>query len=398
MALSNTLADIIPQILARGLMALRTGVLMTRLVNTDYSEEARKKGSTIDVPYSTAKTADNVTPAAVPPDPDNTEVDTVPITLSNWKHVSFGLTDKELGQIEADQWFLPVQAQEAFQALAAAINQSVFACYKGTKFGVYGFTGTAGTTPFGSGVGVESATNLRKILNQQRCPKGARVAVLDWDAEATALALSEFSDAEKIGSGDVKIDGEIGKKFGIYWNADDDVPSHTAGTITTGLAAKTATPQAAGTTLVVCTTAAATGACALKQGDIVSFAGHDQTYALLADATQAAAATDVVLSIFPGLKVGLAGDEAVTVKGNHVVNLGFHRDAFALAMRQPDEGLSLKGKYAQEIVLSSTLSDPVSGLVFRLELIRQYKQWMWDLDALWGASLIRPEFVARLAG
>lgn len=396
MAMSNTLTDIIPQILARGLRALRTNVLMTRLVNTDYSEEAKKKGSTIDVPYSTAKTASDVTPAATPPAPDNTEVDTVPITLSNWKHSSFGLTDKELGQIEADEWFLPVQAQESFQAIAAAINQSVFACYKGSKFGVYGFTGTAGSTPFASAV--TDATNLRKVLNKQRCPKGARMAVLDWDAEGNALALSPFSDAEKIGSGDVKIEGEIGKKYGFWWNADDDVPTHTAGTITAGLAAKTSTSQPVGSTSITATTAASTGACALKQGDIIHFAGDDQTYTLLADATQASPATDVSLSIFPGLKVALSGDEAITVEDSHVVNLGFHRDAFALAMRQPDEGLSLKGKYAQEIALSSTLSDPISGLVFRLELIRQYKQWMWDVDALWGGALVRPEYAGRLAG
>src|SRR5690606_27985853 len=112
-----------------------------------------------------------------------------------------------------------------------------------------------------------------------------------------------------------------------------NVPTHTAGTITTGLATKAATVQALGDKTIVCTTAAATGACALKKGDIITFAGDTQTYVLTDDATQSSAASDVTLNIEPGLKKALAGGEAVTVKASHVVNLGFHRDAFALAMR-----------------------------------------------------------------
>lgn len=392
MSMSNTLTAIIAQILAKGLMGLRSTVLMTRLVNTDYSRDAKNYGSTIDVPIASAKSASNVTPAAVPPAPDNSTVSTVQISLSNWKHSSFGLTDKEIDQILADKHFIPLQMQESFEALATAINDSVFACYPG----IYGYTGTAGTTPFGSGVTVASATNLRKILNQQRCPKGQRSAVLDWDAEAAALALAVFSDAEKVGSNDVKIEGEIGRKFGINWCADDDVPSHTAGTITTGLAAKTSTAQAVGLETIVATTAAGTGACALLEGDIISIAGDDQTYVLTADATQASAATDVNLAISPALKVALTGDEAITVKATHVLNLGFHRDAFGLAMREP--GGNLKSKYASEIINSYTIADPITKLVFRLEQIRQYKQIMWDLDCLWGTNLIRPEYACRLAG
>ncbi len=385
--MNNTITSIIPKILARGMMALRSTVLMTRLVNLDYSTEAKAKGETIDVPISSAMTTSSVTAGPTPPDPDDTTVSTVQIPLDNWEHASFGLKDDELAKIDADANFIPLQMMEAFEAMATSVNQSIFSEYKG----VYGYVGTAGTVPFGSGVLVESATGLRKVLNQQRCPKGNRAAVLDWDAEAAALGLSAFSDAEKVGASDVKIEGEIGRKFGINWNADDDTPTHTAGTITTGL---TVTAEAAaGLKSVGCTVAASTGACALLEGDIVTFAGDTQTYVLTANVTGVAGAA-VVLPIEPALKVTLEAAAAVAVKASHVVNLGFHRDAFALAMRAPDA--SLKGAYANPN--SFTMGDPVSGLVFRLELIRQYKQWMWDIDCLWGAKLVKRELAGRLAG
>lgn len=387
---TNTLTPILPKILARGMMGLRSRVLMTRLVNLDYSTEAKKKGSTIDVPISSARTATDVSPAATSPDPTAVTSATVQIPLNNWQKSNFGLTDNDLNKIYADEHFIPLEMGECFEALAAAINASVFAEYKG----VYGYTGTAGTTPFGPGVTVTSATDLRKILNQQKAPLVNRRGVLNFDAEAAALALSQFSDAEKVGGSDVKINGEIGRKFGIDWNADDAVPTHTAGTITTGLIAKASTTQAVGTKAITCTTAASTGACALLVGDIITFAGHSQTYVLTANATQASAATDVTVNIEPGLTKALTGSEAVTVKASHVVNLGFHRDAFALAMRAPDAGL----KEIIDVANTVTLADPVSGLVMRLEVIRQYKQVLWEVDCMWGAKLVRPEFASRLAG
>jgi len=58
--------------------------------------------------------------------------------------------------------------------------------------GIYGYVGTAGITPFGSGVEVASATNLRKTLLEQYCPRENRRGILDYAAEAAALNLAPF--------------------------------------------------------------------------------------------------------------------------------------------------------------------------------------------------------------
>jgi len=51
--------------------------------------------------------------------------------------------------------------------------------------------------------------------------------------------------------------------------------------------------------------------------------------------------------------------------------------------------------YGSNIV---SMTDPVSGLSMRLEVSRQYKQVVYELDALWGVKLIRPELACRIAG
>jgi hypothetical protein len=395
--MANTLTSTLVQILTRGMMGLREEVLLTRLVNTDYSTEAKKKGQTIDIPIaSDMGTADSVTPAATPTAPTDITTATAQITLSNWYHKAFALDDREIGRINADKDFVPLQMNEAFRVLAKAINDSVFATYKG----IYGYVGTAGTTPFGAGVEVGSATSLRQVLNEQLCPRENRKALLDFGAETAALNLAQFSDAEKRGSSETKTKGNIGRVFGLDWYGEDGVPTHTAGTITTGLVNKSGTAVAVGAKTLVATTAATTGACALKTGDIITIAGDDQTYVLTDDATQSSANTDVALKFAPGLKVALTGSEAITVKASHVVNLGFHRDAFGLAMRAPDAGLKelLGVQQAGNVAGSITLGDPVTNLVFRLELIRGYKMTIWDLDCLWGTALVSPERAARLAG
>ena len=389
----NTLTAILTQILAKGMMTLRQPCLMTRLVNTDYSLEAKKKGQTIDIPLSTAMSAEDVSPAATPSAPTALTPKVAQITLDNWMHADFGLNDMEVGRIRADQDFIPLQMQEAFKSLANAINTSVFDTYKG----VYGYVGTAGDTPFGTGVEVASATSLRRVLHEQSCPKDNRRAVLDYAAEAAALNLAPFSDAEKRGSSATKTTGELGNIFGFDWNSDDGVPTHTRGAIGAGDLTVNGV-NAKGATSVSIAKGSGTSWEAVE-GDIISFAGDTQTYVITADTT-VVHTDNTSVPIAPALKIATEGSEEVTTRDSHVVNLGFHRDAFGLAMRSPDAGIKdLLGQgKAGNVMESVILQDPVTKLIMRLELIRGYKMTMWDVDCLWGTALVDSARAARLAG
>jgi len=418
---ANTLTNIMPKILARGLLTLRQRCVMPRLVNMDYGADAAKKGDTINIPVPVAITASDVTPAETPPAPTATTPGVVSVSLDKWKKAEgFHLSDKNLTEIDRDAHFLPQQMGEAIKALANAVNESIHLCYWDDVLGVYGWYGTAGTTPFGTGVDVQSATQARKILNQQLCPREDRRGVLDFDAEAEALALSTMADAEKIMSDKVKLEGEIGRKYGIDWVADDHVQTHTAGTIDDGETPNgrtcavnegSAGDRVAGTThLNVDNGAAASLTGTIKVGDIISFASHAQTYVVVASTQSSAqytatsgstagyytADTNAIadLEFYPGLKEAVADDEVITVKDTHVVNMVFHRDAFAFATR-PLAVATADLELGSKIM---SITDPHTGLSLRLEVSRQYKQTVWEFDILWGCKLVRPELAMRLAG
>ncbi|TNE42528.1 MAG: hypothetical protein EP348_00180 [Alphaproteobacteria bacterium] len=376
--MANDISAAMPKILARGLMALREQTVMPRLVNGDFSADAAAKGDTIDVVLPSALTAEDVTPGATPPSPGATSLEKVQIELSNWKKADFYLTDKEMMEIDAREDFLPVQASAAIRALANAVNQSIHAEYTG----VYGLVGTPGTTPFGTDA--TAATAARKLLLEQKAPKENRYGVLDFDAEANALDLSAFADVDRSGSASARIEGEIGRKYGIDWYSDDHVATHVRG--------------AAGTSLVK--GASQTGSTLIADGfttkpsvgDIFTINGDEQQYAVLAASDLSG--TETTLTISPAITSAPADNAAITFVDDHVVNLVFNRDAFAFANRPLAQSTQEMGLGSQ--IMSMT--DPVTGISLRLEVSRQYKQVVWEFDILWGVALVRPELAVRLAG
>lgn len=381
--MANTFTAAIPKIFAQGVLALREFAIMPRLVNTDFDNEVRQKGDTIDVIVPSAVPVTDVTPGHQPTAGTDSGPTKVSIPLSNWKEAAIFLNDKEIAEIV--NGVKNQQVSEAVKSLANNVDVAILALYKA----IYGYAGTAGTTPFSTANDISDATNLRKVLNKQLAPLSPRRAVLDPDAEAMALGQRAFQDTSWRADAQGIIEGQIGRKMGFDWFMDQNVPRHVKG--------------AAGTVLLDDTVARAVGLKTLHMdgfttkasvGDVFTIAGDLQTYVVTA-ATDLAT-TDSDVSFEPGLKVAIPaadGNEAVTFKASHVVNLGFHRDAFALAVRPlgtPD------GFTGGSEILSAT--DPISGLALRLEVSRQHKQNKYSFDILYGVKCVRPELAARLAG
>jgi hypothetical protein len=390
--MANTLTAILPKILARGLLALRNRAVMPRLVNRDYESEARQKGQTVTIPVPTAVTTAAVTAAETPPTPGNTTPGSVSLTLDNWRKTTpFFLTDQDVTNVMEDEHFVPGQMSEAVSALADYVNAQILALYTG----VYGYAGTAGTTPFDETVPVvDVATDAMTVLNQQKCPPANRRAVLDWIAHGKAAALPAFSNADKKGSTGTLLEGELGRVFGFDWFGDGQVPYHTNSYAGTPLV-DDAAGIAVGTKLIHMdgfTTKP-------EAGDIFTVPGRstagvlDDTQTYVVTSSTALVGTDSDVSFEPGLKVALAaGDDSTPVyfKNSHRANLAFHRDAFAFASRPL---LDISGQ-----ANITAMTDPVTGLSMRLEVIREYKQVAFELDILFGAVLVRPELACIIAG
>jgi hypothetical protein len=369
----NTITNILPKILAQGLLALRESAIMPRLVTTEYGDEAAQKGSTIDVPLPKAQTVSDVTAAPTYSSAQGNTPGLVQIPLDQHKHTDFFLTDKEMVEVDRNRHFVPMQSSEAIKGLANTMDTHIMNQYKG----IYGYVGTAGTIPFST---VATATDTRKTLHDQLAPVNDRRVVLNPTAEAQALQLSAFSDVEKSADRPVKIEGELGRKFGMDFFMDQNVVTHTAGTA--------ASTTAAGVSTVGLT---ASSAGTLLVGDIFTIAGDDQTYVVAASVNVSA---NIGVRIDPPLKAIATAADAVTKKATHVVNLAFTPRAFAFATRPLMENtMDVSGGNQ---MISAT--DPITGLSLRVEVIRQYKQTAWDYDVLYGAKLVRPELAVRIAG
>ncbi len=389
--MANSLANIMPKILARGLMVLRERAIMPRLVNSSFSSEATERGTLINVPIPAAVATRAVTAAEVPPAPVDVTPGLVQIPLDQWRQNDpIHLTDKEMVEIDARRHFLPMQLEEAVKALANEANDFIWDQFKGV-FGYVGKTdGSAEVDPFNVTDGVTDATDARKVLNKQLCPRDLRRGVVDFDAEANMLALDAFRSVEKVGDREALIAGEVGRRFGIEWFADDAVPVHTAGSfLGTPLAAAL---EPVGETSIAMDgfTVSETGV--LLEGDIISFAGHDQTYVVTADVDSDGGGLATVV-IQPPLIEAVPDTTVVTMRASHKVNMVFHRDAFAFAMRP----LAQRTENPSGSVIQ-VMTDPVTLISLRLEFSRQHKQNVWEFDLLYGAKLVRPELAARIGG
>lgn len=369
--MANTWTEVIPKLLAQGLMALRQQAVMPRLVNRGFESIAGELGSTIDVPIPSAVTVADVSPSNTPPSTNDQTPTKVSIALDQWKEAAFYLTDKEL--LEVQRGTIPMQASEAIKALANTIDQALLDEYKK----IYGYAGSAASAPFSTDV--QDYLDARKILADQLAPMEPRQVILDPAAEANALALRAFQDASFGGGSDTIINGQIGRKMGALWIMDQNVRTHTttgAGTILVNDAAhatgaKTITYDGGGTQPVL--------------GDIFTVAGDLQTYVVTS-------ATATVISHEPAGKVALADNAAFTFKATHVVNLLFHRDAFVLAMRP------FAGSDPLALGNFSSALDPVSGLALRLEVSREHRRTRFAYDVLYGIQTVRREFACRIAG
>ena len=384
--MANSLSNLIPKILSGSVVSLRSNAPIPMLVNQGYSLQPSQKGSAITVPIPTAQTASAVTNSNAFPSNSDTTDSAVTVNLDKWYHTKFHLNDQELTQIDAEGGFVPMQASEAIKSLVAQAESDLFAEYTG----VYGAGGTAGTTPFDSNADawLEGA---RQKLNEQLAPMSNRRVVLDPSAEGKAMGLEAFQSAAWRGDGSPIREGEIGRVLGADFYMNQNVPTHTRGTLTGSPLVNDAS-YTVGETTVDIDAGSLTGTVVV--GDVFTVAGDTQQYTVTANAT---AATNAIagMAFTPASKVAWADDAAITFVASHTVNLAFHRDAFAFASAPLADSAIDTAELGQP---QSIIRDPVSGLVIRLTAARQFMQTTFYFDMLYGVKLVRPELAARILG
>jgi hypothetical protein len=374
--MANSFAVVMTNILAGALDTLREESPLLNVVEKDLNGSAAAKGDTVSVSRPVAQTASSVTPAATMPALADITPLNVTLTIDQWKASRFHITDKQFHEIANGNPQSPGQVAECARALANAVNAEVLGHYKE----IYGYAGTAGTVPFATTL--DALVAGRQVLNEQLCPDGARVGLLDYSAESNYLKLAVNQNAYQAGDNTLLVQGSLGKRMGFNLFRENQIPLHTAGTGTSYVV--NGSHSAGATSLVI-----KTGSGTVVAGDILAIENQTGTYTVI---TGVSAAGTIVIA--PGLASSAADGETVTIKASHRVNMLFDPAAFAIVTRPlagPIEG-------APQMGISQSMTDAKSGLSLRLDYMPGYHAAQWEMSILWGSKVIDPRRATRLAG
>lgn len=390
--MANTFSsDIVPKIIGLAKETLSEEFAFARRLNKNFSGASARVGDTVSIGVPERASAVTVTPANVAPDGTDIVTTSRTITIDQFK----GSKPVRLTTTEAQKYeltsLMAEQVKESVRQVCYAFNAY---CWTQMNYRVPLTAGTAGQSIFnnGSSASIDPLADIYKVLRDNNADPRRFDMIINPADEAAAKKVSVLQQANTFGSDSVVVDGSVGRVQGFNLFVDQQGTSHTIGTITTGLAAKASTAQAVGTTSITATTAVSTGACALKKGDPISIGS--ERYVLQADATEASAATDVTLSIFPGLKTALAGGEAITLTtgaGTGTVGIAGDMSGFSAVTRLPET--SFLGAAAQGTHIP--VMDEKSGATLLLSFYGQFFQGMMQASMVYGADTTDEEKIVR---
>jgi hypothetical protein len=411
--------DLVNKVFARALTLPRNFQALVGVVKSSFEYELSSVGDAIDVEASYPIGVQDVTPAVTSPQAPARVAKTRKLLVDKHRQsVPFDLTHQQMTQIDSNLKYVPSNLNAAIDALAGDMNALCWSQYK------YGYTyfGDPTLQAFESAqYGALWASVPYSRLEDNGIPRGATGEML-LDATSIALAkgIGTFQADATGDASSVMRQNSLGTFSGLRFWVDQQSPIHVAGTAIddgslgggggTGYQLQTqsnndiltGTPLAPNVqknhidevdTQVVYLSIATAGTGTLVPGDLITFAGHDQTY-VVREANDPLTQSDVAVTISPPLRVPVDGSGSavnVTPVMTHQVGLAIHPDAIAFANRAVELGSASEGNYTR-----STMQDPQSGVVQRLTREAQSFQTAWYTDALFGAIAWHPEWICRI--
>lgn len=379
-AYANTLTDLIPSLYDGLDIVSREVVGMIPSVSRSASAERAAVGQTVTYHVAPEATLEDIAPSMTIPEPDDKTIGNGTLTITNSKMTNFGIVGEEArGLNNGGPGWQAIQADLFAQGLRTITNQIESDWFAAGVAAASRAVGTAGTTPFSSGVG--DSAQLRKVLTDNGAPKDGRSLVVSTTTGAQLLTNTQLTKANESGTIMSLRQGEILDLHGFSIKETGQGVEHTAGTgsgfVTNGALAEGAT-----------TITVDTGTGTVLAGDIVSFAGSAHKYVV------ATALSGGSFTIYgPGLVDAIADGVAMTVGADYDANLGFTKDAFVGALRAP--ALPPEGDAAIDRMM---ITDPRSGLSFEVAVYAGFRKVMYMVGAAWGQKAIKPAHMALLLG
>lgn len=381
--MANTLTSLAADIYKAADIVGRELVGLVPSVTINGGSERAAKGDTVRSAFTRPQTVNTTfAPSMTIPEGTDQTIDNKTMTLNKYASVPIPWTGEEQKHVANGIGYETVYGDQIAQAFRAISNKIEADLWTEVRSNASRAWGTAGTTPFASGV--SELAQLRKILADNGMPFDGQVsAVVDTTSGANLRSLTQLQKLNESG-GSLLRQGIIGDLQGFMIKESGQVGVVTKGTGTSYTSSTTG--FAVGTTSIPIITGTGT----VLQGDVVTFAGDSNKYVV---ATGVSAPGTIVLAA-PGLRQALpASAVAMTIVNNFTGNVALHRKAVELAIRPPAEPQGGDAADDKMIVV-----DQWSGLAFEIASYKGYMKRLFDVRCLYDVKAWKPDAIALLLG
>ncbi len=388
--MANTLTALIPSLYASLDIISRELVGAIPCATMDASVSRAAVGQLVTTFVSPIGVATDITPGVTPPNDGDQSIGNVQLTITKSRRVPFRWNgEEELSMNNGGPGAKAIKTTQMAQAMRTLVNEMEADTVNAIRLASSRAYGTAGATPFASGLG--DPAQLRKILDDNGAPMNDRCLLIDTSAGAALRTLAQLTKANEAGTTLTMREGQLLDLHNFSVHETAGIKSNLNGTMAG--ATTNAAGYAAGATQITLATA---GTGLVFAGSIITFAGDANKYVV--ESVQFAganpAAGDKVVIAAPGLRnaIGTAAT-AITVGAAYTGNIGFSRSSLVLATRAP--ALPDGGDLAVDRM---TITDVRSGISFEVAMYAQYRQMQYEVSAAWGVKGIKSAHSAILLG
>lgn len=384
--MANTLTGLIPSMYNALDVVSRELTGMIPAVTLDATHTRAAVGQQVVSPVTPAAAATDITPNVTPPNDGDQTIGNTVMTITKARRVPIRWNGEErLGVDNNGAQFNVIFRDQMAQAMRTLANEMerdlcLLAASAGRAYG------TPGTTPFATNTA--DLMQARKILVDNGAPISDLQAVIDTTAGANLRTLYGINTSRDWSQVPMNQRGVLVAPHDMAVRESSQIITPSVGT---GAGATTnAAAYAVGATTI---TLASAGTGTILAGDIITFAGDTNKYVVASGDTDVSNGGTITLAQ-NGLRKALpAAATAITVVSAGPRSLVFARSAIALATRAP--ALPVGGDSAVDRMM---ITDPVSGLTFEVSMYAQYRQMQYEVAAVWGTKMVKPEHAALLLG
>lgn len=386
--IANVLNAILPQIHLGVDVVSREQVGMIPAVYVNSQATMAAVGQTINYPIVAQGALEDIVPGVTPPATGGQTVGNGTMTINNSKAYPIAFSAEESlaimnGQISQYETVIRDSYAQAFRTITNAVEADLAALH------VHGSRayGTPGTAPFNTPNDFSDFAQLGVILDDNGAPSDRHLVLSNGGYGNMIAKQPTLISANTTGDPTILRSGLIVNNLGFGIHKSGQINSFTAGSAAS--ATTNAAGYAAGATVI---TLASAGTGAVKNGDVIQFAGDNNKYGVVSGDTDVSNGGTITLA-GPGLRQAIpAAATAITVVGSAVRNMAFSRNAIHLIARAP---ASIPG---ETVVDRTYVTDPVSGLIFELSVYGLYRAVRWEVALAWGVKAAKPDHMATLLG